>query len=154
MTSPYNPNQSQPDDPYSLQYGQSYPPVGQPQGQYPPQDQYQATQGVQSPVYGLPAVPYVYVNPTEKNGMGIAALVLGISSFFCTSVVGAVLAIIFGHMNMKAAERGQATNGSFGKAGFILGIIGGVVSILIIIVYIIVLAVGAAHNGYDYYNYY
>ena len=59
-----------------------------------------------------------------QNGMGTAALVLGIVQFFCFPLIGGVLAIVFGKMGMAKAEQGLATNGGAAKAGFILGIVG------------------------------
>lgn len=59
-----------------------------------------------------------------QNGMGTAALVLGILQFFCLGTVGSILAIVFGKIGMNKADQGLATNRGAAKAGFILGIIG------------------------------
>ena len=67
-----------------------------------------------------------------QNGMGTAALVMGIVQFFCFPLIGAVLAIVFGKIGMDRADRGLATNRGSAKAGFILGIIGLVLVILAI----------------------
>lgn len=82
-----------------------------------------------------------------QNGMGTAALVLGILQFFCLGTLGAILAIIFGRIGMKRAEQGLATNGGAAKAGFILGIIGVVLTVIGIIIWIIVFAVGASSGN-------
>lgn len=74
--------------------------------------------------------------PAPRNGLGIAALVLGILSLFCLGFVGGILAVIFGRMGMKKAEQGLATNGGVAKAGFILGIIGIVLSVIYFIYYV------------------
>ena len=61
-----------------------------------------------------------------RNGMGIAALILGIVALlgFWTIVVGIVfglLALIFGIIGRKRAARREATNGGAALAGAILG---------------------------------
>lgn len=59
-----------------------------------------------------------------QNGMGTAALVMGILQFFCLGTVGSILAIVFGKIGMNKADQGLATNRGAAKAGFILGIVG------------------------------
>ncbi|MFF5565017.1 DUF4190 domain-containing protein [Streptomyces sp. NPDC012623] len=66
------------------------------------------------------------------NGMGIAALVLGIISvvgfcFWGLSVVLGVLALIFGIIGRRRAGRGEADNGGMALAGIILGAVGAVI---------------------------
>lgn len=56
-----------------------------------------------------------------QNGMGIAALVLGIVGFF--TCVTAVLAIIFGAIGISKANAGRATNKGMATAGLVLGIV-------------------------------
>lgn len=68
------------------------------------------------------------------NGYGVAALVLGILSvvIFCAWGLGIILgtlALIFGILGRKRANRGEANNGGMALAGIILGPIGIVVSI-------------------------
>ena len=43
-----------------------------------------------------------------QNGLGTAALVLGIVQFFCFPLIGGVLAIVFGKMGMAKAETQSA----------------------------------------------
>jgi hypothetical protein len=57
-----------------------------------------------------------------RNGMGTAALVLGILSFLCGWILG-LLAIIFGAIGIARANRGEATNKGMAVAGLILGIV-------------------------------
>ena len=59
-----------------------------------------------------------------QNGMGTAALIMGILQFFCLGTLGSILAIVFGKIGMNKADQGLATNRGAAKAGFILGIIG------------------------------
>ena len=64
-----------------------------------------------------------------RNGMGIAALVLGILSLL-TGVFGMILgglAIVFGSVGLGRANRGEATNKVMAGWGLGLGIAGAVV---------------------------
>lgn len=89
---------------------------------------------------GQPAVP--------QNGMGTAALVLGILGIIgCLPYIGSILGIIFGRIGMKNAEQGLATNGGSAKAGFILGIIGLVLAVIGTIIYFVVIAAAISSNG-------
>lgn len=93
--------------PYGQQYGPPYGGPGYPAPGYP--------------MYGVPM-------PMPRNGLGTAALVLGILGVvFCWAyVVGPVLgilAIIFGGVGLSRVHAGQATNRGSALAGLILGII-------------------------------
>lgn len=70
--------------------------------------------------------------------MAIAALVLGILSFFCLGPVAGVLAIIFGVLGLKKANEIGSGKG-MAIAGMVLGIIGTIVTILI---FVLVIAAG------------
>ncbi|GAA3390267.1 DUF4190 domain-containing protein [Streptomyces roseoviridis] len=68
-----------------------------------------------------------------SNGMGTAAMVLGIIAVagFCFYGLGAILgilALIFGILGLKKANRGEATNRGMAIAGIVLGAIGTLVS--------------------------
>ncbi|MER8046376.1 DUF4190 domain-containing protein [Streptomyces sp. NPDC094032] len=95
------------------------------------------------PSYGYPpASPYpsygaAYGQPgwqqQPSNGMGTTAMVLGIIAVagFCMYGLGiilGVLALIFGIIGMKKANRGEATNRGMALAGVVLGSIGILVS--------------------------
>ena len=69
-------------------------------------------------------------NPTEKNSLGVWALVLGILSILCCGIFTGVPAIILGIFGKRAAAEGRATNGSLANVGFILGIIGIALTVL------------------------
>ena len=106
---------------YPQQYG-AYPPTGYPNQEYP------AYPPVPDPYAAPYAPPYVIgYNPTEKNSLGIASLVLGIVSFFCVGLFAGVVAIILGAQGRKAADEGRATNKGMATAGMILGIVGTVI---------------------------
>jgi len=89
-----------------------YPPAP-PYGDYPP-----------APPYG----DYPYPAPAPRNGLGIAALVVGIIALVGSfSVVGGILlgivAVILGFAGRARAKRGEATNGGTALAGIIVGVV-------------------------------
>ncbi|WP_055493441.1 DUF4190 domain-containing protein [Streptomyces sp. TP-A0356] len=90
--------------------------------------------------YGWPGMPM-----PPRNGLGVAALVLGILSvcLFCLygvfSLVLGILAVIFGIKGRKRADQGEADNRGQAQAGFVLGIIGIVLGIAVIALLIIVI---------------
>lgn len=94
-----------------------------------------------------PVTPGQPAGAAPQNGIGTAALIMGILQFLCLGTIGTILAIVFGKIGMNKAEQGLATNGGSAKAGFILGIIGAVLTVIGIIVYIIVFAVAASSGS-------
>ncbi|MFF4489004.1 DUF4190 domain-containing protein [Streptomyces sp. NPDC001544] len=118
---PVPPPPISPDGPGQLPYG--YP--GQPGYGYP------AGHG-----YGWPGT-----QPTPSNGMGTAALSLGILAALCfwlwpLAIVLGVLAVIFGVIGRGKARRGEATNGGQSLAGIICGAAGLVLGLLMTVVFI------------------
>ena len=76
--------------------------------------------------YGGPA--FGESRPAPRNGLGIAALVLGILAlltglFFVGAAFG-LAAIVLGVLGRGRAKRGQATNGGMALAGIVLGVLG------------------------------
>jgi hypothetical protein len=71
-------------------------------------------------------LPYPYVQP--RNGLGTAALVLGIIGAvvflvpFLAWILG-VLSLIFGCIGMSRVNRNIATNGGAAVAGIVLGVV-------------------------------
>lgn len=115
------------------------PPPGAPT---PPPTNYPAAPGG-----GIPPAPpappaYGAGLAAPQNGIGTAALVLGIVQFFCFPFIGSILAIIFGRIGINKAKQGLATNGGVAKAGFWLGIIGLILSIIGIIIAIFAIGFG------------
>ncbi|MET4926365.1 DUF4190 domain-containing protein [Streptomyces sp. PSRA5] len=95
--------------------------------------------------------------PGPANGMGVAAMTLGILSIclFCLYGVGivlGVLAVIFGVVGRKRAERGEATNSGQALSGIIMGTIGIVIGAVAIglLVWGITDAINDDNNDYDY----
>ncbi|MFD4656234.1 hypothetical protein ACFWP2_11460 [Kitasatospora sp. NPDC058444] len=92
---------------------------------------------------GAPGVPYwppypmPMPAPQPRNGLGIAALVLGILGvvlglaviLFWLSWLPALLAVVFGAIGLGYARRGVATNRAMALAGVILGVTGLLVSV-------------------------
>ena len=93
-----------------------------------------------------PAVPGPSASP--QNGMGTAALVLGILGFLCLGAIGSVLAIIFGKIGMNKADQGLANNKSMAQWGFWLGIAGLVLTVVLFAVYAVILVVAVADSNY------
>ncbi|GED84454.1 DUF4190 domain-containing protein [Streptomyces sp. 6-11-2] len=98
--------------------------------------------------YGYPAYPgagqgWPGMPMPPQNGMGTAAMVLGILSctMFCFygifGVVLGVLAVIFGIKGRRKAERGEANNHGQAQAGLITGIIGIVLGLATIVLLVI-----------------
>lgn len=117
------------------------------QGNYPPPGQY-PTGGASYPSatpYGAAPPPGSgYGGPPQspKNGLGVAALVLGILSipfgvfFFPVGLILGILAVIFGVVAMGRAKKGQATNRGVAIGGLVTGIIGTVIAGIFVIFFI------------------
>ncbi|MGW7255817.1 DUF4190 domain-containing protein [Streptomyces sp. NPDC054834] len=94
--------------------------------------------------YGYPAGPgygWPGMQPTQDNGMGTAALSLGILAAVCfclwpLAIVLGVLAVIFGVIGRGKAGRGEATNGGQALAGIICGAAGIVLGLVMIAFYV------------------
>ncbi len=120
----------------SSQYGSSY---GQPQGQ--PHDQQYGQQPQQyGQGYGQPQQHGGYGQAAPRNGLGIAALVLGVlallSGFFIIGGLFGLVAIVLGIIGARRAKRGEATNRGMAITGIILGVVG-------VLIAAVVFAIGA-----------
>ncbi|MFV0632818.1 DUF4190 domain-containing protein [Demequina sp.] len=120
-----------PNDPYDSTGSAPPPPPEQAGGQQPPQ---YAQTPQQYQQYGQPQYAQPYGGQpgnTEKNWMGVTSLVLSILGFF--TGITAIGGIVFGHLGLGAAKRGEADNRGMALAGVIIGYIIVVLSILAII---------------------
>jgi len=87
------------------------------------------------------------INPTmPRNGMGNAALIMGILQFVCLGTIGSILAIVFGKIGMDRAAAGEATNGDLAKWGFWLGIAGLIITAISLVIVFFVFVVAAANS--------
>ncbi|MEE1740676.1 DUF4190 domain-containing protein [Streptomyces sp. BE147] len=130
-----------PPGPPAGHYGYPAPPA-QPYGGYPG---YNAFGG--QPAWG----------PAPSNGLGTAAMVLGIISVvaFCMWGVGAllgILALTFGIIGRGRAQRGEANNGGMALAGIILGSIGTLIGAAFLGFLIWAVASGESSSGEDIYE--
>lgn len=122
MTAPPPEYPGNPEEPAG---GQAYPPPNYGAGYPPPPPQ---------PYSGYPQGP----TPT-RNGLGIAALIVGLVSIFgvvCFGFGGFVLglvAIVLGILGRGRAKRGEANNGGVATAGIALGVLGIVVNAALLI---------------------
>lgn len=90
----------------------------------------------------VPARPqeagYARTDGRPRNGLGTAALVLGILAVVTSwtvfgGVVLGILAIVFGIVGRGRARRGEATNKGSATAGLVLGAIGLLLSVALIV---------------------
>ena len=97
-------------------------------------------------------------NSGQKNGLGVAALILGIISLvggflpFLAALllgiwpplaaIGSILAIIFGFLGLKRVKNGEASNRGMALAGMLLGIAGIVITFVVAVVIGIFMAAG------------
>ncbi|EME57471.1 DUF4190 domain-containing protein [Amycolatopsis decaplanina] len=121
MTNPHNPYGQQPSGQFEQPYGlQPY---------QPPQQQYYVQQ--------------TYVRPPDQ-GMAVASLVCSlIGLIMCFP---AILGIIFGHIALGKAKRGEAGGQGMAQAGMIIGYVVTALWLIPVILWFVfvVLAIGAA----------
>ncbi|MFD3612635.1 DUF4190 domain-containing protein [Streptomyces atroolivaceus] len=120
---------------------------------------YPAAPAAPSASYGYPGYPgyggQQPWGPAPANGLGIAAMVLGIIAAvgFCMwgfGIVLGVLALIFGIIGRGRAKRGEATNGGMALAGIILGSVSIVISAIFLGFLIWAVANEESGSSYDY----
>ncbi|MCP9944420.1 DUF4190 domain-containing protein [Streptomyces somaliensis] len=75
--------------------------------------------------------------PGPANGLGVASMVIGIISLvtcflYGLGVVLGILALVFGVIGRKRAQRGEADNGAMATAGIVTGTIGIVLGVLVL----------------------
>ncbi len=117
---PQDPNFQAPYQPYA------YPP-GPYQGSYPPPP--------------MPYGDYLGGPPPARNGLGVAALVIGLIGLVSSiTIVGGILlgivAVILGFAGRARAKRGEATNGGVALAGVIVGVLALVAGLLAIAIWV------------------
>jgi hypothetical protein len=120
--------------------GTGHPGPGQPgSGDYA-SAQYGSTQ-YGSPGYGTApygSAPYRSApRQPQRNGLGIAALVLGIlallTGLFVVGGAFGIAAIVLGVLGRGRAKRGEATNGGMALAGIVLGVLSLLLTVLVLV---------------------
>uniref|UniRef100_A0AAU3GS34 DUF4190 domain-containing protein n=1 Tax=Streptomyces sp. NBC_01401 TaxID=2903854 RepID=A0AAU3GS34_9ACTN len=136
------------------QYGYPTPPAA-PSAPYG----YPAAPAAPSASYGYPGYPgyggQQPWGPAPANGLGIAAMVLGIIAVagFCMwgfGIILGILALIFGIVGRGRARRGEATNPGMALSGIILGSISIVISAVFLGFLIWAVANDDSSSRYDY----
>jgi hypothetical protein len=104
--------------------------------------------------YPPPGAGYVWAAAAAppSNGMGIAAMVLGIcaAALFCLwplAILLGIMAVIFGSIGRAKARRGEATNPGHALAGIICGVAGILLGIGFIV--LIIVAPGSGDSDSD-----
>jgi len=132
--SSYGQPQGQPQDaPRDGQYGQQPQQYGQQPQQYGQQPQ-QYGQQPQQYGQGHPAQGGYDGRPAPKNGLGVAALVLGILAFlsglFIIGGLFGLVAVVLGFLALRKVKRGEASSRGLPITGIVLGIIGIIAAVL------------------------
>lgn len=137
----------QPESPDRAGTPPSAPPVGGPPSYpyaYPPGPQPGYPPGPYPGAYPPPPMPYGDYYPgapvAARNGMGVAAVVIGVIALVAScSVAGGLIlgitAIILGFLGRTRVKRGEANNGGVALTGIILGAVAVVVSVAFIALY-------------------
>ena len=101
----------------------------------------------QPPAYP-PQQPYAVVRPT--NTLAIVSLATGIASYVVVPVIGAIVAIVTGHMARGQIRRTGEGGGGLALAGLILGylhLVIAVIAIAIIVITVVIIGAAAVQNG-------
>lgn len=141
-----------PQQPAAQQTGWQPPVPGSPQAAYQPAAPAYPAPAPAYPASYPPPAPGYPLQPggfgtAPRNGLGTAALVLGIIGVvLCwipvTGWALGILAIIFGGVGMGRAKSGEATNKSAAVAGLILGAVA--LAIWVIVLVYVIVALGSA----------
>ncbi|MYW65375.1 DUF4190 domain-containing protein [Streptomyces sp. SID8379] len=121
----------------SYGYANPYAPPGEP---VPP-----PPVGPEGPgVFPYPAYAWAagYGKSGPRNGFGVASLILGIVTavgflLWPFAIVTGVLAVVFGVLGRRRANRSAATNGGQALAGFICGLGGLILAVLLAVVFLV-----------------
>lgn len=116
-------------------------PVAPPPGSPPPG----STPSAPMPPAPMPPRIAMPTASGNRNGLGIAALVLGLVGLVGGFIIpfsglGSILAIIFGAIGLKRVKRGEASNRGMALAGLWLGIAGVALSFIVVVVIGILMA--------------
>jgi hypothetical protein len=140
LSEPYPPPNDDPAYPPPPDYP---PPPVYPSAPYPPPPAYPSPY----PSYGAPFAPYAVPPPARArgtNGFAIASLVCGVLGL-CSGFVGALPAIVFGHVALAQINRGEGTEEGRGLA--IAGLVMGYLILGISALWIVLVVVSAVFSS-------
>jgi hypothetical protein len=80
------------------------------------------------------AGPY---QPQAQNGVGLAAMIVGIASFVLFAPLSSIVAVSLGVVGLGKARKGTATNRGQALAGVICGAISLVLGVVFIVVFVV-----------------
>lgn len=110
-------------------------PGGEPAG--PPPPAYGTPPGFPPPAYGQQQFGMPPVPAGNRNGLGTAALVLGILSlvtwFLFIGGLFGIVAVVLGFLGRGRAKRREASNGGMALAGIVTGAVGILLTALVIV---------------------
>ncbi len=110
-------------------------PGGEPAG--PPPPAYGTPPGFPPPAYGQQQFGMPPVPAGNRNGLGTAALVLGILSlvtwFLFIGGLFGIVAVVLGFLGRGRAKRREASNGGMALAGIVTGAVGILLTVLVIV---------------------
>jgi amino acid transporter len=111
----------------------------------PPSPGYEAPPTAYAPP-GYPATPggYAVAPPAGTNGFAIASFVL--SFFFCLYGIGAILAVVFGHIARSQIRRTGQQGAGLALAGMIIGYVG--IGLWVLFVVLAIAAGDDTNTGY------
>ena len=95
---------------------------------------------------GQPPPPAIY-GPRPLNTLAVVSLAAGVSAYLITHFIGAIVAIVTGHMARGQTRRTGERGGGFALAGLVLGYAYFVVLVLVVAVVVILIVTGAALFG-------
>jgi hypothetical protein len=100
---------------------------------------------VQQPPAYPPQQPGSYAIARPTNTLAIVSMVLGIASYVFLPVIGAIAAVVTGHMARSQIKRTGEGGSGFALAGLILGYVHLAIAVIVIgIIVIAVVIIGAA----------
>ncbi len=100
---------------------------------------------VQQPPAYPPQPPGQYAVSPPTNTLAVVSLVAGIASYVVVPVIGAILAIVTGHLARGQIRRTGEGGAGFALAGLILGYVHLVLAVIAIVAIVIVaIVIGAA----------
>jgi hypothetical protein len=105
---------------------------------------------VQQPPAYPPQQPESYAVARPTNTLAIVSLVAGIASYVFLPIVGAIAAIVLGHMARGQIKRTGEGGSGFALAGLILGyvhLVIAAIAIVVIVIVAVVIGAAAVQNG-------